>query len=472
MAEVASVNLPTNQFSNTRYVAQAGIENWKNYYGLLKAVPKSPELFRLGKNGEEIKLGKTIFLYIPNSFPAGDGPDISNSINGIYNVNVPFTVNTHKHVAIAVLSQEKVQNLPELHTQQWAKQTVDPMLSNLIASVGETFTTGMTTQISNVYISKDSDGYINPPGLNEWAHARAALKRQGVPGEVLKAAVSPETNAVSMVSMSTLYNPTMTIGDQTTKGRMTSPVAGIAEWYEDIYIPSMTTGTYTSGATCTGTTAPYFQADQNSMPGLNTYNSSFQASVISVSNLSGTLNKGDFITIAGVYEINRLNGQSTGFLKVFTVIENVPSGSSQIPISPSIIGPNASGGFAPFQTVSAAPAQGAAITPVLPPECTYRRNVIFGDNTFLCAFVEMSLDTPGAETTRASTGGADGNDSFFSTIVSRQYNNLSQATTMRADVLGGWAVPFSDRGIIVPYVISQPNPTATTIALSPRKKAE
>jgi hypothetical protein len=469
VVQVDSVNLPQNQFSNTRYVAQAGIENWKNYYGLLKAVKKSPHLFKLGKSGEQIKLGKTIFLEIPNSYPAGDGPDISNSINGIYNVNVPFTVNTHKHVAIAVLSQEKVQNLAEMHTREWAYQTVDPMLANLISSVAATFTSGMALGVSNVFVSKDGNGYINPPGLNEWAHARAALKRQGVPGYVLKAAVSPETNAASISSMSTLFNPTMTIGDQTTKGRMTSPVGGIAEWYEDIYIPTCTTGSYTGGAKCTGTVGMYFQSTQTSMPGLNTYNPSFGASTVSCSAISGTLNQGDFITIDGVYEVNRLNGKSTGFLKVFTVMEDVPSGSTSIPVSPSIIGPNSSGGFAPFQTVSAVPASGAAITPVLPAGCVYKRNIIFGEDTFFCAFVEMSLDTPGAETTRASTGEAEGNDAFFSTIVSRQYNNLSQATTMRADVLGGWTIPFSDRGIVVPYVINQPDPTATTIALSSKK---
>ena len=466
MALVQTSNQIGN-ISNTRMIVQATLANWKNYIGLLKHCKPRRDLFEGKVNGRRMKYGDTTFLDLPNSYTTGNGPDITNTLNGIQNVLVPFVINMHKHCAVQITSREKTLNIDDdPKSQEWLDQVVDPAVKNLIANVASDMTAQLTMGISSVYVTKESDGTIATPGLNEWAQANAALERLGVPGYAYKVALSPDTSASSAVSMAQLYNPTMTIGDQTTKGRMTSPIGGVMEWYRDIYIPLCTTGSYTGGATATGTVSPYVQSSQTSMPGFNTYYASFGSSVISCSAISGTLNQGDFITIEGVYECNRLTGQSTGYLKTFTVMENVTSGSTSIPVSPSIIGPKSNGGFSPFQTVASLPASGAAITPVLPAGSTYRRNVMFLDDTFYLAFVEMSLETPGAESSRVS---GDLDESYFSTIAAYQYNNTSMITTARCDILGGGFAPFSDRGVIVPHVVSTQTPATTKTFVVPKE---
>lgn len=74
---------------------------------------------------------------------------------------------------------------------------------------------------------------------------------------------------------------------------------------------------------------------------------------------TGLLKAGDVITIAGVNSVNPITRQSTGALQTFVVLADVDSdgsGNATLTISPPIITSGA------FQTVTAAPADNAAIT--------------------------------------------------------------------------------------------------------------
>jgi hypothetical protein len=75
---------------------------------------------------------------------------------------------------------------------------------------------------------------------------------------------------------------------------------------------------------------------------------------------TGILKAGDIITIAGVFAVNPSTKTSTGRLQTFTVLSDANSGASTGPatltISPPIIISGA------YQTVTAAPANSAAIT--------------------------------------------------------------------------------------------------------------
>lgn len=75
---------------------------------------------------------------------------------------------------------------------------------------------------------------------------------------------------------------------------------------------------------------------------------------------TGILKKGDVFTIAGVYSVNPISKVSTGVLQDFTVLADADSGATTGPatltIAPAIITSGA------YQTVSAAPADNAAIT--------------------------------------------------------------------------------------------------------------
>lgn len=392
--------------TDTRYVAQKCIETWKKNYkdfGLIKAVKPSDNLF-LEKNRKEIKHGTAISLNKRlRCFAVGDGSDISETleIQKKNTANVTFIVNMHEHV-----------DIPN------NKSLVQYKLDELIKRVAETFTKNLTMGVSNVFVpNKDR------MGLQEWVKAVGEFScRQGerVRKYHLEAALSPETIA------------DMPIGDINTKG-----LFGISELYKDEYIPTCTTGTYIEGTTATGSISPYFVEINKTYTQIGN-----SAAVVSCSPLAGTLKQGDFITIEGVYEIDWSNGQSTGSLKTFTVLEDVASGAREIPVNPALIPPKSDG---TLQTVSNLPESGSAIKSVLPPECQYKRNVIFGYNTFFLAFAP-SPNTHSIETTLIKPVEDDG---FFSARVIKQSD-----TTLRVDILGGSMVLFPENGCIVPYFLS------------------
>ena len=75
---------------------------------------------------------------------------------------------------------------------------------------------------------------------------------------------------------------------------------------------------------------------------------------------TGILKAGDVITIAGVFAVNPISKQSTGRLQTFTVTADANSGASTGPAALTISPPIITSGA--YQTVSAAPAENAAIT--------------------------------------------------------------------------------------------------------------
>lgn len=111
---------------------------------------------------------------------------------------------------------------------------------------------------------------------------------------------------------------------------------------------------------------------------------------------TGILKAGDVFTIAGVFAVNPVPGEGTtgkkvqNFLQQFTVIADANSGASTGPatltISPAIIVDG------PYQTVSAAPADNAAITVLGTGGTAYPQNMGFHKNAF--ALVSVPLEMP------------------------------------------------------------------------------
>jgi FlaG/FlaF family flagellin (archaellin) len=98
------------------------------------------------------------------------------------------------------------------------------------------------------------------------------------------------------------------------------------------------------------------------------------------------LNKGDVFTIAGVYKLNPANQRSTGQLQQFLVTADFASGADGkggIAIYPSIVTAGASA------TVTAAPADGAAITVIGTANATSAANLAFHRDAFKLVFVEL-----------------------------------------------------------------------------------
>jgi hypothetical protein len=152
--------------------------------------------------------------------------------------------------------------------------------------------------------------------------------------------------------------------------------------------------------------------------------------------ITDVLLAGDVITIAGVNSVNRRTRVDTGSLQTFTVTANATSGASTGPatltISPAII---TSG---PYQTVTAAPANNAAITVKTGTAgASYPQNLAFHKNAITLAMAPIDLPEDGASASRESFKGV-------SIRAVRQYDIINDKTIFRFDILFGVKAQNSD----------------------------
>jgi hypothetical protein len=145
--------------------------------------------------------------------------------------------------------------------------------------------------------------------------------------------------------------------------------------------------------------------------------------------VTGILKQGDVITIAGVNSVNRKTRQDTGDLQTFSVQADANSGATTGPATLTISPPMITSG--PYQTVTAAPADNAAITVKTgTADATYKQNLAFHPNAITLAMAPLDLPTDGASASRESFGN-------ISIRAVRQYNITSDETTYRFDILYG-----------------------------------
>lgn len=138
-----------------------------------------------------------------------------------------------------------------------------------------------------------------------------------------------------------------------------------------------------------------------------------------------TLVAGDVITIDGVYDVNPVSKETLPFLKQFTIVSNITAGTDvEITISPAIIASGA------YQTVSAAPADGAEITTLFTASQVSRQNLVFHKNAFALCMVPMELPVGAVGAARQSYNG-------LSISVTPYYDGVNNVSNWRFDVLWG-----------------------------------
>ena len=168
--------------------------------------------------------------------------------------------------------------------------------------------------------------------------------------------------------------------------------------------------------------------------GTNTVNGAGQTgSALAVAALNGTLTVGTVFTLAGVNAVNPQSRQDTGSLQQFVVTAAVAGAATSVAIFPAITTSGA------FQTVTASPANGAAITILGAASAAYDSNVIYHRDAFTLAMVPMSVPDAGtgAKVTQMSDDG-------FTVKVTSFYDGVNDNNIMRLDVLFGWAAPYAE----------------------------
>ena len=145
--------------------------------------------------------------------------------------------------------------------------------------------------------------------------------------------------------------------------------------------------------------------------------------------ITGILLEGDVFTIAGVNSVNPRTKQDTGALQNFVVRADATSGATTGPatltIAPAIVTTG------PYQSVTAAPADNAAITVKTGTASTgYAQNLLFHKDAIAVAFAKLEKPRGNVEYGQESMDGV-------SVRMVADYNVLTDTNVFRFDILFG-----------------------------------
>lgn len=155
---------------------------------------------------------------------------------------------------------------------------------------------------------------------------------------------------------------------------------------------------------------------------------------------TAVVKQGDAFTLAGVYAVNPAPGNPSGVKTVMSYLQQFVvnadgtsdgSGNLTLSISPPIIASGA------YQTVSAAPADNAAMTFVGSASTTYNQSLVFHKNAFTLAVVPMIKPEGAVDVQRVSYNG-------LSVRMIPVYTGSNDTSAIRLDLLMGTDAIYRD----------------------------
>ena len=298
------------------------------------------------------KIGTTLRIRLPNDYVVRTGP--AAAPQDTQEQQTTLTVATQKGVDVSFSSLERTMTLDD-----YSERVLKPMVNNLVGEVARDIASGTDAGISNLTANTDGGGNVLAPTATTWLMAGALLDSLSCPKGDRRIVLDPFTQARTVDSLKGLFNPTARISKQFDTAEMGEALG--FSWLMDQSVIKHTTGPYS---------------------GTNTVNGAGQTGTTLVVNaITGGYKAGDIITISGVNSVNRVNKQDNGILAQFVLTADVPAGSTSLPIYPAIIPPTSipGGGTTPaqYQTVTAAPVNGATISVVTLANSVHRRNFAF-----------------------------------------------------------------------------------------------
>jgi hypothetical protein len=282
---------------------------------------------RFGVDGA--KIGTVLNVRKPPKYLGREGQALQ--IEDAVETQVPVTLNTQFGVDLAFTSTDLALSIDDFS---------DRFIKPAIATVANRIDRDGLALFRQIYNTVGTPGTI-PNTILTYLQAGVKLDNNAAPMDGERATViSPMMQATIVNALTGLFHQGEQISAQYVKGTM-GAAAGF-RWFMDQNV-----GTHTVGP-LGGTPV----VDGNNQTGDTILVRGFTAAA------ARRLNYGDVITLAGVYSVNPQSRESTGELQQFVVTANVDSdasGDAEIPISPSIVTSGV------FQTVTASPADGAAV---------------------------------------------------------------------------------------------------------------
>lgn len=350
------------------------------------------------------KKGQTVNIRRPARFVSSVGSALATQ--DFTETNTSLTVGTQRHVNVTFTSQELTLNISE-----FAERILQPQMVQLANDI-DYDALSMVNQVHNLVGTPGT----TPNSFLSIGNAYARIQQEAAPTDNLTCLLEPIAGITMADALKGVF-----VGKVAEEALEKGFISSLAN--TDLY---MAQGIRQHIVGALGGTPVVNGASQT---GSSLVTNGWTASV------TGLLNVGDVITIAGVYAVNPLTRQTTGVLRNFVVtaaVNSDGSGNATIPIYPAITISGA------LQTVTASPASSAAITIKTGAASTaYPQNVMFHKDAF--AFASVPLEMPGGVDFSARQKWKG-----ISLRIVKQYTISNDSTPCRMDVLYGYNTVFPE----------------------------
>lgn len=355
-----------NQLLTINMITREAIRLWKNTNAFLMNIDRQYD-DQYAQSGA--KIGTSLRIRLPNDYIVRRGPTAQVQDTG--EPSVTMVVASQIGVDVAFSSVDRAMSLDD-----YSKRVLAPAVNNIAGSVAADIMNGVEGGICNFVANVDGTNNILNPVASTYLQAGALLDINSAPGGNRMVVNDPFTEARVLATLSGLFNPSGKISQQYTTGRMQEALG--FDWMRDQTVIKHTTGSLAAASATTN------GAGQT-------------GSTIVVNALAGNLAAGDIITMAGAIAVNRITKQSTGQLRQFVVTAPAAAGATSISIYPALVpgtasyNPSTGAGAVQYQTVTASPANGAAVNQVSLNNVTYRKNFVFCPEAVTMATADLEL---------------------------------------------------------------------------------
>jgi len=402
-----------NNFATTELVASLIIERLSNKLQKAGMIPRDLEgLYATAEYGDTIKMRRPYYIASTDGAVIG-GSDTSDIIDG----------------TVDVVVENRKKTVYNISSSQEALEITDQRIQNMVNASAEELGSQIELSVAN----KGTDriwNYIDATAgitLDDVADAESNMISQGVSLMAdLYGCMTPNAARILSKEVSTNFSfPSV--------ARVTDAMdrAKIGQYSNVMLMQDQVLATHVSGV---GTGTLLVNGASQNVPYENVAGTFQQTLNIdgATASVVGILEEGDVFNIADVYSINKNTRQATGELQDFVVKETVDSnGSGQVAVTispPIIFEADAAAGY---NTVSAVPADGAAITLKTGQSATRKENLIFAPEAFQLAMVSLPQSQAGVDQYTATIEG-------LSLRVGKQYDFDNDTLKWRVDA--EWAV--------------------------------
>lgn len=347
-----------NTLLTINMITREAVRLWKNTNAFMQNIDTQYD-DSFAKTGA--KIGTSLRIRLPNDFTVRTGP--AASVQDTAEQSITLVLATQQGVDVSFSSVDRTMSLDD-----YSRRILAPMVNNLAGQVAANIMSGVEGGICNAVANFDAGNNVLAPNASTYLQGGALLDQNSAPVANRKVVNDPMTEARMLSSLTGLFNPVPEISRQYITGRMYDALGFV--WMKDQTVVKHTSGTATTAA----------------VAGANQTGNS-----LAVSATGGTFTQGDIVTIAGVNAVNRITKSTTGRLRQFVITAPVATGATSISIYPSIIPPGPGGQQVQYQTVTASPANAAAITPFFNVGVTYNKNFVYAPEAVTMATADLEL---------------------------------------------------------------------------------